>query len=123
MPICSTRPRAPQVNAAGQVVVGTGDDLNGIVIAGQNSQFGRGIYGTDKNNIQPRVGMSWDLFSDGRTVLRSAYGVYYDQVLTGHLPAERVRQSAVRGQPHDPESAAVESRRRGRRRPRRRRRR
>ncbi len=75
--------RAPQVNAAGQVVVGTGDDLNGIVVAGQNSEFGRSIYGTDKNNIQPRVGMSWDLFSDGRTVLRSAYGVYYDQVLTG----------------------------------------
>lgn len=75
--------RAAQVNAAGQVVIGTGDPLNGIVIAGQNSEFGRAIYGTDKNNIQPRVGVSWDLFSDGRTLLRSAYGVYYDQVLTG----------------------------------------
>jgi hypothetical protein len=75
--------RAPQVNAAGQVVVGTGDSLNGIVIAGQNSPHDRGIYGLDKNNLQPRVGVSWDLFSDGRTILRSAYGVYFDQVLTG----------------------------------------
>ena len=75
--------RAPQVNAAGQVVVGTGDSLNGIVIAGQNSPHDRGIYGLDKNSLQPRLGMSWDLFSDGRTILRSAYGVYYDQVLTG----------------------------------------
>lgn len=74
---------APQVNAAGQVVVGTGDPLNGIVVAGQNSPHGRAIYSTDKNNIQPRVGLTWDVFSDTRTVLRGGYGVYYDQVLTG----------------------------------------
>jgi hypothetical protein len=29
------------------------------------------------------VGVSWDLFSDGRTILRSGYGVYYDQPLSG----------------------------------------
>ena len=75
--------QAAQVNAAGLVVVGTGDPLNGIVVAGQNSRHGRSIYNTDKNNIQPRVGMSWDMFSDGRTIMRGAYGVYFDQVLTG----------------------------------------
>jgi len=75
--------RAAQVNSAGLVVVGTGDPLNGIVVAGQNSRHGRGIYSTDKNNLQPRVGMSWDMFSDGRTIMRGAYGVYFDQVLTG----------------------------------------
>ncbi|HXG88747.1 MAG TPA: hypothetical protein VNJ02_10455 [Vicinamibacterales bacterium] len=75
--------RAAQVNAAGLVVVGTGDPLNGIVVAGQNSRHGRAIYSTDKNNLQPRVGLSWDLFSNGKTIARGAYGVYYDQVLTG----------------------------------------
>jgi hypothetical protein len=75
--------RAPQVNAAGQVVVGTGDPLNGIVVAGQNSSHGRAIYNLDRNNIQPRVGMSWDVLSDGRTIVRSGYGIYFDQPLSG----------------------------------------
>lgn len=75
--------RAPLLNAAGSVVVGSGDPLNGIVIAGQNSPFGRGIYQTDKNNLQPRVGFSWDTGSDGRMVVRGGYGIYYDQPLIG----------------------------------------
>jgi hypothetical protein len=75
--------RAPQLNAAGSIVTGTGDPVNGIVIANVNSPYGRGIYQLDKNNFQPRVGLSWDVFSDGRTVMRSGYGIYYDQVLIG----------------------------------------
>jgi hypothetical protein len=75
--------RAPQLNAAGSVVTGTGDPVNGIVIAGQNSPYGRGIYQLDKNNFQPRVGLSWDVFADGRTIMRTGYGIYYDQPLVG----------------------------------------
>jgi hypothetical protein len=75
--------RAPQLTATGSVVVGTGDPLNGIVIGGQNSPHGRGIYPTDTNNVQPRAGVSWDMFSSGRTVLRAGYGLYFDQPLIG----------------------------------------
>jgi hypothetical protein len=75
--------QAPQINAAGQVVVGTGDSLNGIVVAGQNSPHGSGVYGTDKNNFQPRVGMTWDVFGNARMVMRGGYGIYYDQPLSG----------------------------------------
>jgi hypothetical protein len=74
---------APQLTGTGQVVVGTGDALNGIVVAGQNSPHDRAIYETDLNNLQPRVGATWDLFSDGRTIMRGGYGVYFDQPLTG----------------------------------------
>lgn len=75
--------RAPQLNASGNIIPGTGDLLNGIVIAGQNSPYGSGIYQLDKNNLQPRIGLSWDVFSDGRTVMRGGYGIYYDQPLVG----------------------------------------
>jgi hypothetical protein len=71
-------------NPTGSLVVrGTGDPLNGIIVAGQNSPFDRGIYETDKNNIQPRLGVSWDPRSDGLMIVRGGYGLYYDQPLVG----------------------------------------
>lgn len=38
----------------------------------------RSGYEDDKNNVAPRVGLAWSL-GDGGTVLRSGYGIYYDQ--------------------------------------------
>lgn len=34
-------------------------------------------------NFQPRVGLSWDVFRDGKTVVRSAYAIMTDQPITG----------------------------------------
>lgn len=39
----------------------------------------RSGYEPDKNNFAPRVGLAWTLGSRGNTVLRTGYGVYYDQ--------------------------------------------
>jgi hypothetical protein len=38
---------------------------------------------TDANNIQPRVGIAWDPWGDGKTVVRASYGLYYDHPLLG----------------------------------------
>lgn len=71
-------------NAAGSAIIrGTGSAVNGIVIAGQNSAHGRGIYATDKNNIQPRAGFAWDPTQSGTMIVRGGIGVYYDQPLVG----------------------------------------
>jgi len=69
--------------AGGRLVSGTGDPLNGIIVAGANSPHGHGIYATDKGNIQPRIGFSWDTKGDGKMVVRGGYGIYYDQPLVG----------------------------------------
>jgi hypothetical protein len=41
---------------------------------------GRPFYQSDYNNLQPRLGVAWDIGGRGRTVARAAYGVYYDRV-------------------------------------------
>ncbi len=38
----------------------------------------RGVVPTDKNNVAPRVAVAWDPFGDGKTSVRSAFGVFYD---------------------------------------------
>jgi hypothetical protein len=43
------------------------------------------IYDPDHNNFAPRVGLAWDVFSNGKTVLRSGYGVFYETII-GNIP-------------------------------------
>ena len=55
----------------------------GLALAAYNSLgLQKGIQ-TDKNNIQPRVGLAFDPKGDGRTVIRASYGMFYDHPLLG----------------------------------------
>lgn len=76
VPTCTT-------SACASLIRGTGNELNGIAVAGSTSRFGRSIMPSDKNNFSPRVGLAWDPYKTGRTVIRAGYGLYYDQVLVG----------------------------------------
>jgi hypothetical protein len=40
------------------------------------------IYHTNNKNFQPRVGIAWDPFKDGKTSVRAAYAVMVDQPVT-----------------------------------------
>jgi hypothetical protein len=42
-------------------------------------------YDTNKNNIQPRLGFVWDPFKDGKTSVRGAYAILYDQPVTSSI--------------------------------------
>ncbi|MGA8142515.1 MAG: TonB-dependent receptor [Candidatus Acidiferrales bacterium] len=45
-------------------------------------QVGRGIsqpYPTNYNNVSPRLGVAWDVFGTGKTVLRAGGGIIFDQ--------------------------------------------
>jgi hypothetical protein len=51
----------------------------------------RGLYDTDKNNFAPRFGFAWDVFGDGRTAVRGAYGLFYDTFNTDTVAQEKTR--------------------------------
>lgn len=85
---------APLVTGAGNRVPGTGNYCEGIIVNSQNvvpfpncnpqlSPWGKFVVKVPKNDFAPRVGLAWDPFKDGRTSVRTGYGIYHEQILNG----------------------------------------
>jgi hypothetical protein len=52
-----------------------------VRVGAGNETYGE-IYKQNKQNVQPRVGLAWDPFKDGKTSVRAAYAVLTDQPMT-----------------------------------------
>ena len=63
------------------------DPLTGISLSAADLQTAQDVFGVqqgfprDKNNFAPRFGVAWDINNDGKTVIRAAYGIFYDHPL------------------------------------------
>lgn len=47
------------------------------------SPYGKYVVDAPKTNFAPRVGLAWDPFGDGKTSVRTGYGIYHEQTLVG----------------------------------------
>ncbi|HYJ86116.1 MAG TPA: TonB-dependent receptor, partial [Pyrinomonadaceae bacterium] len=63
------------------------DPLTGISLSAADLQTAQNAVGVqqgfprDTNNFAPRAGIAWDINNDGKTVVRAAYGLFYDHPL------------------------------------------
>ena len=63
------------------------DTLTGIDLTAQDVQTAQDAlnvtqgFPRDNNNWAPRLGVAWDVFSDGKTLVRAAGGMFYDHPL------------------------------------------
>ena len=55
------------------------DPASGSLVAVGSNGIPRAGYRSDRNNFAPRLGVAWTPDADGRTVVRGAYGIYYNQ--------------------------------------------
>ncbi len=69
----------PRIMPNGQIVTGTQNFGNGIVVASKNSPYGFEITNAQHNNFSPRAGFSYTLTKDNLTVLRGGYGRFFDR--------------------------------------------
>ncbi len=69
----------------GRVSTAVPDAPPGVLFPGD---LPRGLAGNDMNNWAPRIGLAWDIFGDGRTSLRTGYGVFYESINADSLAQE-----------------------------------
>jgi hypothetical protein len=66
--------------------VSTPDEVNGKIanlrdVLDKNVTVGNPFFLPSHNSFAPRVGLALDVFGDGKTIMRSGFGMFYDQPL------------------------------------------
>jgi outer membrane receptor protein involved in Fe transport len=79
MPARFDRANAAQVLPNGEIVAGTENFGNGVIVAGPGTPFGNAMTNTFYNTFAPRGGFSYALTKDNLTVVRGGFGMFHDR--------------------------------------------
>jgi hypothetical protein len=80
LPSSFDRSRAAQIMPAnGQIVPGTENFGNGVIVVGNTGPFGNAVTNTVYNTFAPRGGFTYALTRDSLTVLGGGFGMFHDR--------------------------------------------
>ena len=54
--------------------------VNGNLTVATQPVYGSPFYDGHHDLFEPRIGIAWDVFGNGKTAVRSGFGLYYDQI-------------------------------------------
>ena len=65
----------------GAYVPNSGNIYNGMVVASQDTSYPKGLIDNRGVHYAPRFGFAWDVFGNGKTAVRSGFGIFYNRIM------------------------------------------
>jgi hypothetical protein len=91
-------PPNPYVNNGNPALLAAYNAANPMATINSNALSQTANRPDDRNNIGPRIGFSWNVFGDNKTIVRGGYGIYYGRIINSNILQTYLESGAPSGQ-------------------------